>query len=163
MVRKKEKCINLAGEEIPVESRMIDIFKLKYYPDNPRILSIIKQNPKIKKDEKLIGEELWGGRHANDTHRLFRDIERHGGLIHPIIVHDNYVLEGNTRLCCFRRLYELYKDEKWKFIRCEILLTKELPKEKISILLGNEHIIGKIQWETFEKGCWMRKMLKEDK
>src|SRR3989344_2022428 len=120
----------------------------------------MKQNPEIKKDEKLIEEKLWDD---DDTHKLFRSIEHHGGLINPIIVHDNYVLEGNTRLCCFRRLYAQNKEDKWKFIRCEVLLIKKLPKEKIDILLGNEHIIGKIEWDTFEKGCWMTKMLKEDK
>src|SRR3989344_7084866 len=118
---EEKNYINLGGEKIPIKTEMIDIFKLKYYPENPRILSIIKQNPEIIKNEKLIEEKLWSD---NDTHRLYRDIEHHGGLIHPIIVHDNYVLEGNTRLCCFRRLYEPNKDNKWRFIKCEILLIK---------------------------------------
>ena len=151
--------INIGGEKILVKTEMVDIFKLKFYPDNPRILSKIKQNPEIKKNEKLIEEKLWDD---DDTHKLCRSIEHHGGLINPIIVYDNYVLEGNTRLCCFRRLYAQNKEDKWKFIRCEVLLIKKLPKEKIDILLGNEHIIGKIEWNTYEKGCWMTKMLKED-
>lgn len=156
---EEKNYINLGGEKILIKTEMINIFKLKFYPDNPRILSKIKQNPEIKKDEKLIEEKLWGD---DNTHKLCRSIEHHGGLINPIIVHDNYVLEGNTRLCCFRRLYAQNKEDKWKFIRCEVLLIKKLPKEKIDLLLGNEHIIGKIEWDTFEKGCWMTKMLKED-
>lgn len=159
MKNEKKNFINLDGERILVKYERMDILKLKFYPDNPRILSIINQNPKIRKSEELIRKELWG---KNETHRLCKSIEKHGGLIHPLIVHDGHVLEGNTRLCCFRHLYERNKDKIWRFIDCEILLVKTLPKQKIDALLGNEHIMGKIEWDTYEKGCWMTKMLRED-
>jgi len=158
MSQKNESYIYLSGKEIPVEYKKVDINELKYYPENPRILSILIQKSK-KIDDELIEKELW---EKNETHQLRREIEKHGGLIHPIIVYQNYVLEGNTRLCCFRHLYKQYKDEKWRFVDCKIIKAKNLSKEKIDTLLGNEHIIGKIAWDTFEKGCWMSKMLRDD-
>jgi len=160
-MNKNQTHINLGGEEVPVKYEKRDIFELRFYPENPRILSIIKQKPEMKNDEKMIEKELWDDR--DETHRLYRSIEKQGGLIHPVIVNKNYVLEGNTRLCCYRHLYEeSNKNEKWRFIDCEIILDEGLSKEKIDILLGNEHIVGKIEWDTFEKGCWMSKMFRED-
>lgn len=157
---EKENLINLEGEKIPVKYEEIDILKLKFFPENPRILSIILQNPKIKENDELLEKEMW---QKNETKKLYKSIVKHGGLIHPIIVHKDFVLEGNTRLCCYRNLYKTNKDEKWKKIPCQILKVDKLSKDKIDTLLGNEHIIGKQEWDTFEKGCWMSKMLNEDK
>ncbi|MBU1102480.1 hypothetical protein KJ853_02375 [Patescibacteria group bacterium] len=159
MIQENKPYIDLGGERIPVEYKKLDIFELKFYPENPRILSIVMQKPKMKTSDELIDKELF---ERNETRKLSRSIEKHGGLIHPVIVYNNFVLEGNTRLCCFRHLYNESKEEKWRFINCQIILAKELNKEKIDSLLGSEHIIGKIEWGTFEKGCWMEKMLDED-
>lgn len=155
-----ENFINLEGEKIPIANQRVDIFKLNFFPENPRILSLILEDPKLKHDNNLIEKALWN---KNEPRKLYKSIEKHGGLITPIIVHKNFVLEGNTRLCCYRRLFNTTHDKKWQFIECQVLLTDNLPKDKIEILLGNEHIIGKQEWDTFEKGCWMNKLLKEDK
>jgi len=92
---------------------------------------------------------------------LKRQIEADGGLIHPIIVYNNKVLEGNTRLCCYRHLFNETKDKKWQFIRAQIILDK-LSQDDIYRLLCSEHIDGKIEWEPFEKGNLFQKMHTEE-
>jgi len=146
--------ISLSGKDIPIKHEKIDIFNLKFYPENPRIASIIDKSK--DKSETFIDNELWN---RNETHDLKRRIERHGGLIHEIIVWKGHVLEGNTRLCCFRHLYNEYEDDKWKKIDCTVIIG-DITKKEINSLLADEHIIGKIKWNTYEKGCWMT-MMKE--
>jgi hypothetical protein len=154
---KDTQFISIARQKIPFSYEMRDIFELKFYPENPRIASIIaKRGEKV--DDDFIHRNLWD---RNTTHRLKRNIEDHGGLQHPVIVYDDYVIEGNTRLCCFRHLWEETKDEKWRKINCQILL-EALTKKQVNLLLGNEHIVGKIDWDTYEKGCWLTRMYKQD-
>lgn len=151
-----ENHISLSGKDIPIKHEKIDIFKLKFYPENPRIASIIDKSK--DKSETFIDNELWN---RNETHDLKRRIERHGGLIHEIIVWKDNVLEGNTRLCCFRHLYNEYQDDKWKKIDCTVIIG-DITKKEINSLLADEHIIGKIKWDTYEKGCWMTMMKKRE-
>lgn len=158
----KKHYITIAQEKVPVSYENRDIFGLRFYPENPRIASIISKH-RDKVNDDFIGEELWS---RNETHELKRRIERHGGLMHPVIVHEKYVIEGNTRLCAYRRLHKQAEDEgtdnkKWSNIECQVLLAK-LNKKQIYVLLGDEHIIGKIKWDTYEKGCWMTKMREEE-
>lgn len=159
----KETYITIAQEKVPVSYENRDIFELRFYPENPRIASIISKH-RDKVNDDFIDKELWD---RNETHQLKGRIERHDGLIHPVIVHGNYVIEGNTRLCAYRHLYKQAEEEgkdsaKWRHISCQVLLTT-LKKKQIYELLGDEHIIGKIDWNTYEKGCWMTKMLEEEK
>lgn len=154
---EKQTSISIEGEEIPCEYKKIDIFQLKFHPQNPRIASILAKH-KGQLTEDVIDSTLW---EKNSTHQLKRNIEQHGGLQHPIIVYRTYVVEGNTRLCCYRHLYNEFKDEKWKYIDCRVLLGT-VSNRQINALLGNEHIVGKIKWETYEKGYWMTMMLDRD-
>lgn len=161
---EKQKFISIGGKKVPYMVKKIDIFKLTFYPENPRISSIISKH-KEEISEELIDETLWDD---NETHRLKRDIERDGGLIHPVIVYDNKTIEGNTRLCCYRHLYNECKESgkkeeenKWRSIDCWILL-QEIDKMQLYRLLCSEHITGKIEWDTYEKGNLLTKMTDED-
>lgn len=162
---EKETYITLLGEKIPIKEELKDIFELKFYKENPRIASII-QKEKQKGTEitdDFIDKELW---ERTGTHEVFRRIEKHGGLIHPIFVYENEVIEGNTRLCAYRHLYKKAEEEKtdkerWGYINCKILL-KKLDKNQIYALLGDEHIVGKIEWNTYEKAMWMKQMVEDE-
>ncbi len=161
---EKQNFISIGGKRISYRMEKVDIFKLTFYPENPRISSIISKHTG-EVTEEFIDEMLWA---ENETHRLKRDIERDGGLIHPVIVYDNKTIEGNTRLCCFRHLYGECKksgqrDEqnKWTYIDCWILL-EGINKMQLYRLLCNEHITGKIQWSTYEKGNLLTKMAEQD-
>lgn len=154
--------ITVGGLEIPVTYELRDIFKLHFYKENPRIASIIVKHD-APLDDDFIEKQLW---ERNETHALKRRIEKHNGLIHPVIIYKDYVIEGNTRLCAYRRLYKQAVDESrdpshWSKISCQVL-QRELDKKRIYELLGDEHILGKIDWNTYEKGCWMTRMMEVD-
>jgi len=106
----------------------------------------------------LIDAVLW---ERNETHRLYQQIEKDGGLIHPVLVYDDEVLEGNTRLCCYRHLFKVNKDAKWKQIKCHVIL-EDLTQDEIYRLLCIEHIEGKAEWEAYEKANLYCKMKEEE-
>lgn len=152
-----ENHINISGVCIPCKYDKLDIYKLEFFEENPRIGSIIEKH-KDRVDQSFIDSKLW---ERNETHVLKRRIEEDGGLIHPILIHGNKVIEGNTRLCAYRHLYEETKSDKWKTIECQILLT-DIDKKQVYRLLCNEHIVGKIEWDTYEKGNMLTRMLEEE-
>src|SRR5450830_628533 len=81
----------------------IDIFELQYWKENPRVNAIIKQKYKGNNiSEEEIEKELW---EKESVKELYKEIERHGGLIDEILVKGNIVLEGNSRLCAYRHLH----------------------------------------------------------
>lgn len=151
-----ETSIAIDKKEIPCEYKKIDIYELKFHPKNPRIASVLENFGDLT--EEAIDKELWG---RNPTHQLKQNIEEHGGLQHPVIVYEGRVIEGNTRLCCYRHLYKEHNNEQWRYIDCRVL-GGEVTDRQINALLGNEHIVGKIKWETYEKGYWMTMMLERD-
>lgn len=160
MVHKKPDAVALSiqGREINYEFQMIDIDKIQFYRKNPRIATILSEHAGEVTDA-VIDEKLWG---RDETHKLYGRIKKDGGLIHPIIVYNGEVLEGNTRLCCYRHLYGETKDERWKHIKCHSILDN-LTQDEIYRLLCTEHIEGKIEWEAYEKANLYRKMKDEER
>ena len=76
-----------------------------------------------------------------------------GGLLEPIIVRRNVVLEGNSRLAAYRMLAE--KDPiKWADIRCNVL-PDDTSDDVVFSLLGTLHIIGKTPWSPFEQAGYL--------
>lgn len=149
--------LSIRGREINYEYRVLDISEIQFYRKNPRIATILAEHPSEITDE-VIHEILWD---RNETHRLYGQIEKDGGLIHPILVYRNEVLEGNTRLCCYRHLYSTTKDEKWRYIKSHVILD-ELTQDDIYRLLCTEHIEGKIEWAAYEKANLYCKMKDEE-
>jgi len=157
-VSGNEKAIlSIMGKEIEYEYCLIDTNQIRFYRGNPRIASILGGYGGEVTDA-TIDAVLWD---RNETHKLKRTIEKDGGLIHPIIVYRDYVIEGNTRLCCYRHLYSETKDEKWRRIKCHVILD-ELLQQDIYRLLCSEHIEGKIDWEPYEKANFYCKMKREE-
>jgi hypothetical protein len=156
MTEEKET-YSIDGREIRYEFRMVDIKNLKFYEDNPRIATIIGEK-KGGATQETIDECLWD---RDETHKWKRRIEADGGLIHPLVVYNGQVLEGNTRLCCYRHLYEETKDDRWKTVKCNIVVDK-LTRDDIYRLLCTEHIEGKIPWDPYEKANFYRKMREDD-
>jgi hypothetical protein len=153
-----EIALSIKGREIKYEYRLLDIHELRYYTRNPRIAAIISEQSEQLSDDE-IGKKLW---ERNATHELYHEIENDGGLINPILVYDNEVLEGNTRLCCYRHLYQDTEDDKWKLIKSNVIMEK-LSQEEIYRLLCTEHITGKAKWDAYDKANLFRKMRIDDK
>jgi len=162
MGRKSQSEIVVIGQKIQTNVEEIDIFKLSYWKENPRVNAIIKQKYGGGNiSESDIEKELWEKDSVKD---LFKDIDRHGGLIDEILVKDNIVLEGNSRLCAYRHLFrkaEEKNDEKgiqnWSHIRARIIPV-ETPNEVVFSILGIWHIKGKTAWDTYEKAAYFKRI-----
>jgi hypothetical protein len=141
----------IGGKRIPVKICHLEHKKLQFYPENPRIFSIIGAGEKLPSQEE-IEARLLSMEHVKD---LVQDIKRNGGLIDPIIVKDGSleVLEGNSRLAAYRALSN---DDpiKWGYIKC-VLLPPDMSEDAIFALLGQYHIKGKKDWAPFEQAGFL--------
>jgi len=149
--------LSIHGREIHYEHRIVDIDAIGFYRKNPRIATILAEHTGEINDT-LIDEKLWG---RSETHKLYRRIQKDGGLMHPILIYKDEVLEGNTRLCCYRHLHGETKDKRWRHIKCH-WITDDLNQDEIYRLLCTEHIEGKIEWDAYEKANLYRKMKDEE-
>jgi hypothetical protein len=152
--------IVIGNKTIPTEIREIDIFDLHYYAENPRINFILSKCGGVV-DEKIIEDSLWK---LDSTKELANDIKINGGLLEEIIVVNNEVVEGNSRLCAYRHLYKNSvpeQQETWHKIRSKVILT-EISTEDLFQLLGKLHIKGKTQWDPYEKASYISKMINEN-
>ncbi|MFZ1809133.1 MAG: hypothetical protein WAU36_18005, partial [Cyclobacteriaceae bacterium] len=154
--------IAVLKRNIPVRIEDMDIAKLKFWTENPRVNSAIKKKygNKIVRDEDI--ENLL--RNEEHVKELLQDIKMNGGLIDEILVKGDIVLEGNSRLCAYRMLYEKAEkagDEnemlKWSYIKAKVI-PDNTSTEEIFVILGTWHIKGKKQWDTFEKAAYLKRM-----
>jgi hypothetical protein len=153
----KENIVVL-GKEIPYEIRDVDIKTLEYYQENPRINYIISRHPAEKVTQEFIEQELLK---LSATKDRIRDLEENKGLLDEVYVVGNKVVEGNTRLCAYRRLSKKYPAEpRWRKIKARILQT-EVSEEELFYILGTFHLKGKTEWDAYEKAAYIHKMIKE--
>lgn len=142
-----ERIISIAGKDIRVVDKELNQRDLEFYTENPRVFNAIQsledKNPSQDQIQKIMIDKV------ASVKTLKVNIKAHGGLMVPIIVKGNTVIEGNSRLAAYRLLA---KDEpdKWKMIRCSIL-PDDFSQEMIDYLLCNTHIIGQTPWSPFEK------------
>ncbi len=146
--------IKILKVNIPVSYDYLSIYELKYLRDNPRVFSCTHEVENfdeltIDEQQTIIYEKLSS---ETSVKNLVPDIEKHGGLLEPILVrHDTKeVIEGNSRLAVFHRLHEKYPDnEEWELIPCQIV--SRLSDEQQDALLNQIHVKGKTQWTAYEK------------
>ncbi len=141
--------LTLRGKEIPVMVCFLLVRNLKFYPENPRIYSIVNA------DEETISQEEIQERLSSMDHvkQLVQSIKANGGLTDPIIVRQEVVLEGNSRLAAYRLLAA--KDPlKWGKIKCKVL-PEDIGDDAVFALLGEYHIIGKKDWAPFEQAGYL--------
>jgi len=153
----ENQTITLLEQEIPVKMSKLPQANLKFYPDNPRIYSIIHGSTEALGQHE-IEARLRKLEHVN---ALVQSIKSHGGLINPLIVRngDNVVLEGNSRLAAYRILAQ--KDAiKWGYVKCTIL-PSDIADDLIFALLGQYHIIGQKDWAPFEQAGYLWRRCKQ--
>ena len=145
--------ITIGKKEFTLETVMMDQMDLRFYPENPRIHSLVyADNP--NPSQEYIQEILCKKEHV----RSLRDsIVTNGGLIEPVIVRkvngEYIVLEGNSRLAAYRMLAE-NAPIKWKQMKCNIFV-EDITDSEVFILLGQLHIIGKTDWSLFEQAGYL--------
>ncbi len=142
---------NNVVEAIETDLKLID---LEYYPENPRIRSIIESEFGENPTQEQIERKMQSLDHVKE---LKNSIRVNGGLIEPIFVKDNVVLEGNSRLAAYRLLCD--EDAiKWSAIRAVVLPSTVTP-DQIFSMLGTMHIIGKTPWSPFEQAAYLQRRM----
>jgi hypothetical protein len=151
--------MRLRGMEVPTITREISVKELNFYPENPRIYSIVHADGQ-KPTQAEILERLQILEHVR---QLVQDIRANGGLIDPIIVRqgDMVVLEGNSRLAAYRHLV---KDDpvKWAKVTCT-LLPPNIDEHLVFALLAQYHVKGKKDWAPYEKAGFIYRRFKQQK
>ena len=146
-----EDVITLRGTEIPVQSGYVSQLDLRFYTENPRIYSQVWFDPEIEPSQESIFQALARLEHVRE--HLIPNIRHNGGLIEPVLVRKNVVLEGNSRLAAYRVLYK-EDEEKWARIRVRVLPEK-ITDSQVFSLLGEYHIVGKKDWLPYEQAGYL--------
>ncbi len=154
------KILTIGKQEIPVQEKEIAQSQLRFYPDNPRVYSVLQVSDESKPEQSKIQEFMCSMEHVK---QLKESIKSNGGLIDPIIVRDGdfVVLEGNSRLAAYRLLAKI-DPIKWGMIKC-ILLPADIDESLIFQLLGQYHIIGRKDWSPYEQAGYLYRRKKESK
>ncbi len=149
--------ITVGDTSIETQIRLLPVANLRYYTENPRIFSILKElGDSIT--QLQIEQKLW---EQDSTKDLYQDIKRNGGLLEEIIVRGGEVLEGNSRLCAYRHLLKAATQKgdaaeitRWSCIRAKVL-APEVSDELIFKILGILHIRGKAEWKPYEQASYL--------
>ena len=147
------KTITILGEEIPVSNDRIDIYKLKFLRNNPRVYACTHGQSGFEgKAEDEQQQEIF---HAllkePSVAKVKGDLEHHGGLMEPILVRMDTmeVIEGNSRLAAYRKLDEKHQDGQWTEIECS--MVSSLTEKQQAAYLNQIHVKGKTKWSAYEK------------
>ncbi|MCY4489590.1 MAG: hypothetical protein OXF11_21115 [Deltaproteobacteria bacterium] len=140
-----QKHVTILGEAVPVASGEVDIYKLKFLRDNPRVYACTHGEPGFEdrteeEQQELILERL---REEPSVRNLVPDVKRHGGLIEPIFVRNDTmeVIEGNSRLAVYRLLDQRNEEGEWGRVQCE--LVSSLTEDQQAAFLNQVHVKGK--------------------
>lgn len=144
-----QRIITIGNNEILAEEKELRQADLFFYSKNPRIYTILKDlgdSPsQIDIENKM--------RSRDHVKTLKESIKANGGLLEPIIVCKNIVLEGNSRLAAYRILAS-EDPVRWGKIKCNVL-PDDTNDDVITSLLGTLHIIGKTPWSPFEQAGFL--------
>lgn len=152
------QAIRLANQDFGLERTKVSLGVLRLDPTNQRVSYGIKRRGGIATDQEL-HEMLWNLDPVKD---LYNSIYQNGGLIQdPIVRRDGLVVEGNCRTVCLRELNRKYPDDpRWQSVYVQ-MLPAEVTDEQLTMLLGELHIAGKIEWRAFEQAEYVWKMNKK--
>jgi hypothetical protein len=146
--------MTIAGNEIPFVRCYLPQADLRFYPENPRIHSIVFTSDE-EPSQSYIEEVLTQKDHVK---QLVQSIKANGGLIDPLLVRDRdfVVLEGNSRLAAYRLLAR-GDAIRWGRVKCH-LLPKNNSDTTVFSLLCQYHVIGRTDWAPYEQAgiLWRR-------
>ena len=157
-----KESITVLGREITYEIKDVDISNLEYDPENPRINRIVSRIPPNKVTQEFIEMELLK---LDSTKDLIKDLEANKGVVDEVYILKNKVIEGNRRLCAYRRLHRKYEKDpsnkkRWQTIKARVL-QNDITDEEISYILVTFHIKGKTPWDAYEKAAYVYRMIKK--
>jgi hypothetical protein len=152
--------IPIKGKDYTVSIKHLRHDTLKFYPENPRIYSVLHDGGGKVPSQDEIQECLQDMDHVRE---LRDDIKENGGLIEPLYVKEATleVVEGNSRLAAYRMLAE-ENAVQWEKVKCAIL-PKEVHDSAIASLLGQLHLKGKKDWRPYEQASFLHRRHYKDK
>jgi hypothetical protein len=130
---------------------------LRFYPENPRIYSSLWRDDGHEPTQAEIFDVL--SKRENVREVLVPSIRANGGLIEPLLVRGNVVLEGNSRLASYRLLAQI-DAEKWQKVRVR-KLPDTVSDADVFSLLGEYHIVGRTDWAPFEQAGYLYRRHKQ--
>ena len=145
--------IKVLKQTVEVDNDYHNIYQLNFLKDNPRVYSCIYDEPDFEtlpgglQQEKIL-KKLETERSVKN---LVLEIERHGGLMEPILVRLDtmQVIEGNSRLAVYRILHKKTEKEDWELIPCNTV--QKFSDEQQIAYLSQIHVKGKTEWSAYEK------------
>ena len=124
--------------------------ELLFYPDNPRVHNAVHSSENENPSQEELEKKMCT---LDSVKKLKVNIDAMGGLLQPIVICRNVVLEGNSRLAAYRLLAKEDK-EKWRKIKCT-KLPDDITEELILAFLGSVHLVGQTPWSPFEKASYI--------
>lgn len=147
------KEMKLLGETIQLSDDYLDVDKLKFLKDNPRVYACTHGEPNFNDLTDEEQQDIIFGKLMQEpsVKNLKPEIRRHGGLMEPILVRLDTmeVIEGNSRLAVFRELKKAEPGGEWESIPCDIVSS--LTGQQQAAFLNQIHVKGKTQWSAYEK------------
>ena len=137
------------GNGVPVITKMMEQDKLRFYPENPRVYSILRSGGKTKPSQEDIEKHLQRFDHVKELREEIK------GLLEPLIAKAGTleVLEGNSRLAAYGAL-AAKEPLKWNVAKCT-LLPEDIDESLILALLGRYHVNGKKSWAPYEQAGFL--------
>lgn len=151
------QAIRLGNRDFELERSKVPISFLRLDPSNQRLSFLLRRAGGTATDAQL-HKMIWELDPVKDLHT---SIYQNGGLIQdPIVRRDGTVVEGNCRTVAVRELNRKYpEDARWQHLFVQ-LLPVEVTDEQLTMLLGELHIAGRIEWRAFEQAEYVWKMNK---
>lgn len=151
--------IQIQNETIEYREREMKVDELKFWPENPRVYSALRQKLYGEEPTQKDIEEVMTS--LENVKRLRSSIKAFGGLTHPLFVRNGVVIEGNSRLAAYRLLCRVDKI-KWAKVRCNIL-PDDMSDDLVFALIGSIHIDGVTEWTPFEQAGYLFRHLQKSK
>ena len=154
--------MKILKESIELGEDFLSIKTLNFLKDNPRVYAVTHAEKGFEdltheEQQNLIFKRL---KEEPSVKNLLPEIERHGGLIEPILVRLDTmeVIEGNSRLAVYLQLHDGKSDGDWSLIPC--YLVSSLTPRQQAAFLNQIHVKGKTQWRPYEKAnfAYVRKV-----
>lgn len=148
------RIITIGNQQVEATEDEIPQANLLFYPENPRVFNALHAELGDNPSQLEIEKHMKSLEHVKV---LKMSIEANGGLLEPIIVRKNIVLEGNSRLAAYRLLAAM-NPIKWGKIKANVL-PDDTSDELVDSLLGTLHVIGKAPWSPFEQAGFLARSL----
>lgn len=151
--------IQIQNETIEYRERELKVDELKFWPENPRVYSALRQKLFGEEPTQKDIEEVMTS--LENVKRLRSSIKAFGGLTHPLFVRNGVVIEGNSRLAAYRLLCRIDKIT-WAKVRCNVL-PDDMSDDLVFALIGSIHIDGVTEWTPFEQAGYLFRHLQKSK